>query len=320
MVNNQYTKSENSVKRILVVGDIIADVYREFSYWKRCPDLAETAVGLFKSERWIPGGAANVAMNIASLAPGLSVELFGVMSKELNMLWDHVACNCVYVDSHESLVKERIIMHNDQTDFVVRLDSRKQVDDIVANLVKTRLEQRLKHDPAPDLIVLSDYAGGILTDDLLDVLRPWFDRLLVDTKRVDLSCFAGSLMAKLNVAEYTRAVSYEQPHPEQYFKYFVVTRGAYGAKLHVSYDNSSEFKVSLSTKIEGHDVKTVDPCGCGDTFLAGLAVSLAKGNDVTTATKFANAAAASVVTKSYTAVANLEETLELLKEKNEISE
>lgn len=137
------------------------------------------------------------------------------------------------------------------------------------------------------------------------------DRLLVDTKIKDLSIFDGTLLAKLNHDEWIEAVLTE-PAPERFFSMLVVTDGGAGAKLFLRSPIDDRRSVTHTLEVRGHRVNVVDVCGCGDTFLAGLCAMMLKNPDPFTAVQFANAAAATVVTKPRTAVADRDLALKLV--------
>jgi D-beta-D-heptose 7-phosphate kinase/D-beta-D-heptose 1-phosphate adenosyltransferase len=330
------------VKRVLVVGDAIADVYREFEYRKQCPDAPLTPVAVHVRDDLRPGGAANVAVNLAALAPDIAIDLISVLSVEtarsVKLLGLSRVCmgSSLLVLDEQALIKERILidgMDSDRRGFLVRLDNRRRVEPTDVEIIEENVQSYLEQYPGVDLIVLSDYAGGVLTDHLLQVLAPFRDRLIVDTKRTDLSCFSSgdrspismipeqrSLMVKLNQEEHRR-VLLDEAIPEKHFKYFVVTHGPGGTSM-VLYRDTGELGYN-DIKIMGAMSQTIrlkaiggidvrDVCGCGDTFLAGLAAGLLRFDDPYEALAFANAAAATVVSQPRTAVASLEETLRLL--------
>lgn len=304
-----------AMKRILVIGDAIADVYRAFEYRKTCPDAPGTPVGIQREIEVRPGGAANVAVNLAALAPvDCSIDLIAALDYDTAQAVKRLSARRVGLSesivaaSDEVLRKERIVIDGG---FAARLDNILRVEPHIAGMLRVRIEQHLATF-TPDLIVLSDYSGGALTDALIEVLRPHRHRLMVDTKRTDLECFSGSLLAKLNQQEHDRVLLVDHS-PERYFKYYVVTCGALGARLHIrKIDPTHEYiAITNVARFPGRKVQAVDVCGCGDTFLAGLAAGLIRYDDVFEAVSFANCAAATVVTQQRTAVANLAETLEM---------
>ncbi len=333
------------MKRVLVIGDSIADVYRDFVYKKQCPDAPDVPAAIQSGYDLRPGGAANVAVNLAALAPDISIDLASVLSPETARAVKRISSSrvdmyrSVIVDHDQSLVKERILingMDSDRRSFIARLDNRRSIKRDFVESLEHLLDRYLAESPDVELVVLSDYDGGVLSERVLHLLAPFRDRLIVDTKRTDLSCFSSgerslvssvpsdrSLFAKLNEAEH-RAVLLGDPLPERHFKYFVVTRGELGAKMIVYRDIGRENRSSLKseTVIMGSmsqvvsipaasGVEAIDVCGCGDTFLAGIAAGLLRYNDPYEALSFANAAAATVVSQSRTAVASLQKALEM---------
>lgn len=149
----------------------------------------------------------------------------------------------------------------------------------------------------------------------MEILLDMREKLLVDTKLTDLSVFGSNgrktKLVKLNYDEW-RAVTANDAMPERFFEAMVMTRGRSGAYLTIRKDLTDIKSVTHTLRVKGHDVETVDVCGCGDTFLAGLAASLLTSDDVFSALQFANAASATVVTKARTSIADLGLTLKLL--------
>lgn len=336
------------MRRVLVIGDVIWDVYRYFSYRKQCPDAPETPVGILSQTYVCPGGAANVALNLAALLPDdVAVDLIGIIPIPIFQsdniwpyidpvtldAWNGIGSNFSFgADRERCLIKDRVYvsgMREDPNPFIARLDNRYRFDpdDVAGMLEKLTLYFQIF---SPDLIVVSDYAAGTISDAVLAALAPFRDRLLVDTKRDDLSCFSSgsdrsissipeqrSLLVKLNQHE-LRNVLLRDPIPERHFKYFIVTCGSGGARMTVYRDAGTPTQhlatmgsIRQDITIPARKVEEVDVCGCGDTFLAGFAAGLLRYNDPYEALGFANAAAATVVTKPRTSVASLDRTLEM---------
>lgn len=306
------------MRRVLVVGDIITDVYRDCLFKKMCPDAPGVQAVIESSTEIVPGGAANVALNLAALAPNALVDLIGVTSSDLAAVLKRRSGNRIGLDFIElvgnhadDLRKERICLDGAP---LVRVDSRRRVNPFLREQVGHMIRDYLaNHDP--DLVVVSDYDGGSLygqSDDAnLQLLLTMRDRLLVDTKISKLSVFEGTLLAKLNQTEWEQALM-RDPIPERFFGTLIVTRGAAGADVIVRRPVEGPLSVTHTIRVKGIPVDAVDVCGCGDTFLAGLAASLLGNSDPFTAAQFANAAAATVVTRPRTAVADREATLRML--------
>lgn len=303
------------------MGDIIADVYQGCAFKKMCPDAPTVRAIVEGGYELLPGGAANVAINLAALSPDTIVDLIGIVDVETAWVIKHISrnrvtmANAVFTDHREMLVKKRIVLDGD---VILRLDSSDINPGIHNGSVAWALEQYF-YGNRPDLIVLSDYAGGTMQPWTVGQLLAYRERLLIDTKDIDLSKFEGSLCAKLNYHEWEAVVRAGEAAPERFFRSMVVTQGKYGALLLKREELSPTASRTHQMMVRGHEVETVDVCGCGDTFLAGLTASLLKNDDMYTAVQFANAAASTVVTQPRTAVADLKRTLGLVGREHEVS-
>jgi D-beta-D-heptose 7-phosphate kinase/D-beta-D-heptose 1-phosphate adenosyltransferase len=296
-----------------VIGDVIADVYRECTFKKMCPDAPGVRALVTRSLDIRPGGAANVAVNLAALSPDTRIHLIGGIDVDLARKIKHLSHSRVNMDYccfwGESITKERILEDGQMT---VRVDNMLEVPAIYAEDVEYHLKQYLSEND-PDLIVVSDYNAGSI-DKCWDVLLSARDRLLVDTKLTDLSRFGEggrTKLIKLNWIEWEAVVSREA-YPERFFQALVRTRGERGSFMNIYEEVTPRQIVTHTMYSAAHVVPVTDVCGCGDTFMAGLAASLLKNDDYFTAMQFANAAAATVVTQARTSVADLGETLGLL--------
>lgn len=305
------------MKRVLVFGDAIADVYSEYAFRKMCPDQPKVPVNTFIRGELRPGGAANVAANLAILAPGVQVDLISLMDNDLARATKQASQSRVSLDHcvwSGPVRKERVYLDGV---FTTRLDNRQAYHPAEADALATELIAYLqRHDP--DLVVLSDYGHGCLSDYILHLLPR--DILMVDTKAKDLSLFDGSLVIKLNQGE-LREIMQADALPESHSKALVTTLGRDGAVMHVRLPHPTRPTISvthtLTVRAWTPDADVVDVCGCGDTFLAGMAASLLSNDDLYTAVQFGNAAAATVVTQPRTAVADFSKTMQLLGRKEQ---
>lgn len=307
------------MKRVLVVGDVIADVYRDCSFKKMCPDAPDVKAIVQHSRDLRPGGAANVAVNVAALAPDALVYLVGEMDVELARVVKQASRNRVVMEhcdfTDDVWTKERISLDGE---FIIRVDDRLRTNSFVAESIYHSLKECLSRVD-PDIVVMSDYAGGAINQDTLDVLLGMRERLLVDTKMTDLSAFGEggrrTRLIKLNYDEW-KAVTEMEAAPERFFESMVTTRGPGGAYLSIRKEIGPK-SVTHTLRVPAHKVTATDVCGCGDTFMAGLAAALLQGGDDFTAVQFANAAAATVVSQPRTSVADRELTLGLLGRREE---
>lgn len=302
------------MKKILVIGDIIADSYRECAFKKMCPDAPSVKAVVEMNNDLRPGGAANVAVNIAALTENVAISLIGEIdiptARSVKQLSKNKV-NLSYCDmTGEVLLKERILIHGQMA---IRVDNKSLVSPFASESIENSLKRYLANNN-PDLVVVSDYAAGSINDASLEILLSMRERLLVDTKMTDLSIFADggkkTKLIKLNLDEWKNVIKTEAS-PERFFSSMILTKGDRGAEL-VTREDHDGWSITRQLVVQPHSVQAVDVCGCGDTFMAGLASSLLVNDDYFTALQFANAAAATVVSKPRTAVADLDLTLKLL--------
>jgi D-glycero-beta-D-manno-heptose-7-phosphate kinase len=127
----------------------------------------------FQQESFVPGGAGNVARNLADLSA--HAELFGVVgddqpAQQLKQILKraHIGCaGLLACRERVTSIKTRIIAHRQQ---VVRVDreSRNYVDEVTTGRLLTALERALHNG---DALILADYAKGVVTQHLLDQVR-----------------------------------------------------------------------------------------------------------------------------------------------------
>jgi D-glycero-beta-D-manno-heptose-7-phosphate kinase len=158
--------------RIAVLGDVMLDHFL-WGKVRRISPEAPVPVVEFESESFIPGGAGNVARNLAHLS--VPTELFGVCGADdaarqlKNLLGkDGVGCEgLVACRDRATSVKTRIVAHRQQ---VVRVDRETRGD--LSNSTTSRLVAEIeKVIQRADAIILGDYAKGVITQSLLDKIR-----------------------------------------------------------------------------------------------------------------------------------------------------
>ena len=158
--------------RILVVGDVMLDQFIWGSVSRISPEAPVPVVD-FKSESFMPGGAANVARNLS--ARGAAPELFGVVGDDDSALRmrellreQHVGCGGLIThSSRPTSIKTRIVAHQQQ---VVRVDreSKTPLDNATTAQLLEAIEHRLK---GADAVIVGDYGKGVVTQNLVDALK-----------------------------------------------------------------------------------------------------------------------------------------------------
>ncbi|MGA2749551.1 MAG: PfkB family carbohydrate kinase [Verrucomicrobiota bacterium] len=158
--------------RVLVLGDLMLDHF----LWGRVARISPEApvpVVEFESETFVPGGAGNVARNLADLQ--VRSDLLGVVGEDIAaghlrriLQRDGIGCRGVFSCSNRlTTIKTRIIAHRQQ---VVRVDreTRAALDEATTQLLLAKTERALR---SADALIVGDYAKGVVTQPLLDAAK-----------------------------------------------------------------------------------------------------------------------------------------------------
>lgn len=155
----QYSANFNQAK-VLVLGDVMLDRYW-FGATNRISPEAPVPVVRVQDNEERAGGAANVAMNIASL--NVPVQILGLIGQDetgtaLTNLLQHqkIDCNFVALDTHPTITKLRILSRHQQ---LLRLDFEEDFQNVECHELLAKLESEVKNFGA---LVLSDYGKGTL--------------------------------------------------------------------------------------------------------------------------------------------------------------
>lgn len=285
---------------VLVVGDVMLDRYWYGPTSRISPEAPVPVVKVDVMEER-PGGAANVAMNIASLgAISRLVGLTGiddagrVLTSKLNEV--HVGCDFVSVPSHPTITKLRVLSRNQQ---LIRLDFEEGFDHVDPQPIFERIQQAL---PQIGALVLSDYAKGALNNvqQMIQLAREAKVPVLIDPKGSDFERYRGATLLTPNLSEFEAVVGRCKGDEE------LVSRGM---KLVADFELSALLitrseqgmtllqpgKPPLHLPTQAQEV--FDVTGAGDTVIGVLAAALAAGNTLEESCFLANAAAGVVVGK-----------------------
>ncbi|PWC21620.1 bifunctional heptose 7-phosphate kinase/heptose 1-phosphate adenyltransferase [Brenneria roseae subsp. roseae] len=285
---------------VLVVGDVMLDRYWYGPTSRISPEAPVPVVKVDTIEER-PGGAANVAMNIASLGAGSRlVGLTGIddaaraLSAKLGEV--NVKCDFVSVPTHPTITKLRVLSRNQQ---LIRLDFEEGFDGVDPQPMIERIQQAL---PNIGALVLSDYAKGALVhvQSMIQTAKAAGVPVLIDPKGTDFSRYRGATLLTPNLSEFEAVAGRCQNEDE------LVSRGM---KLVADYELSALLitrseqgmtllqpdKAPLHLPTQAQEV--YDVTGAGDTVIGVLAASLSAGNSLEEACFLANAAAGVVVGK-----------------------
>lgn len=284
---------------VVVAGDVMLDRYL-FGFTDRISPEAPVPVVHVQETDDRAGGAANVAVNLASL--GVTTRLVGVVGKDdaadsLQAILKNrgIQCNFHRVDDRPTITKTRVQSRGQQ---LIRLD-RENTAAMPGDAVVSVLRKSIKGAGA---VVLSDYGKGALSSvtTMIDVCRDAKIPVLVDPKGTDFSKYRGATLITPNQAEFEVVAGTCSSDDELVqraramlddldLNALLVTRSEKGMLLL----ESDMAPVFLSTQAR----EVYDVTGAGDTVIAMLAGALASGASLASAAALANIAAGLVVRK-----------------------
>lgn len=308
-------------KKIVIVGDLVAD---QFLYGTIARVSREAPVFILRHDetQTLPGGAANAAVNVASLG-GKAISV-GLVGKDANgsALLEKLCgskVNCDYItatEKYQTTTKVRVLggQHFAPRQQVIRIDyeDEKAISDELLDDVRKNL---LAASERADAIIFSDYNYGVANSEIIKTAKEISAvrkiPFLADS-RFSLQNFQGATTASPNQEEveqilgknFTEAGCVELSQNLN-FQSLLVTRGNKGMLL-VEKDRATVCFEAVGAK------EAVDVTGAGDTVIAAYALGLASGLSFSEAAKLANHAGGIVVMKKGTASVSAEELIESL--------
>ena len=165
--------SAASRTRVVVIGDVMLDQFIWGSVARISPEAPVPVVD-FERENFMPGGAANVARNLTALK--VTTDLMGVVGRDhaaqqLKRLLRTYQIGCegiISSVSRRTSLKTRIVAHKQQ---VVRID-RESRDGLNSTLTRRLIGSLRQMLPTTSAVIIGDYGKGIVTQALLDELKP----------------------------------------------------------------------------------------------------------------------------------------------------
>ena len=286
-------------KKIVVIGDVMLDMTIIGEVSRISPEAPIQIVNV-KEEFYEPGGAANVAANIASL--GGEVSLFGFTGKDNNakILSGILTKKGIkhFLDKNSTTtLKARIKGRNQQ---LLRLDYEESSSKNFSSESKEIMKKEIDN---ADLILISDYAKGVISEDLINFLRFFDKRIIIDPKPQNLSLYSDSFLITPNEKEALEmSLQRDIQHAGRWLKEklkcnVLVTRGERGMILF------SDKEMDIPTYAK----EVYDVTGAGDTANATISLCLASGASLEEAAVIANHAAGIAVGKSGTYQVKLSE-------------
>ena len=313
-------------RRVLVVGDVMLDRFIRGNVSRISPEAPVPVVHVTREDAY-PGGAANVARNLAPFAGKvhvLGVTGTGPLTEQLHgLLTGHGIDTSGLLASgeHETIVKTRVVARGQQ---VVRID-RETIKAPSPALIARTLAWLDKKLPEVDAVIIEDYAKGFLTQELVDAITQrvtargipvtvdpnpgnplrWHQATTVKPNRKEAFEAAGipdpgdvplaTLLAILpSLADRLR----EKWDTRQ----LLITLGEHGMAL------LEKGQPLYHTPTRAREVFEVS--GAGDTAIALYTLALAAGCPAPQAAEISNLASGVVVAKAGTATLTPEELLE----------
>ncbi len=299
--------------RVVVLGDVMLDRYVTGDVRRISPE-APIPVLRRSGGHAVPGGAGNVARNIAALGGAAALigaigddaagaELQGLLARPIAGP-GAIEQRLLHLPGARTTVKTRFVSHGQQ---LLRLDEEDTLDP--ARAADALLDAFAAALPGAAAAVLSDYARGVLSDAVLRgaiaAARGAAVPLVADPKRADLRAYHGVSVLTPNQGEAARATGIEgdaddavaaageRARLDSGAEAVLVTRSGRGLTL----VRSGHPPLHLPT----HAQAVADVSGAGDTLVAAFALALAAGAALPEAAMLANRAAGIVVGKPGTA-------------------
>lgn len=309
--------------RVLVVGDVMLDQFIWGGVSRISPE-APVPVVEFERESFMPGGAANVARNLAAL--NVPTELFGMIGRDENgarlknlLCGQNIHCSGVLTHAtRPTSVKTRIVAHQQQ---VVRID-RETRDGLDARMTERLLAEIKSKLSRTDAVIVGDYGKGVITQPLLNELKLFCRErgvwLSMDPKPIHHLNLAGLSLITPNRKETFELANLpdETRHPnpladknltlaaerlldESNPAVLLITLGELGMLL----CQRGQKPIHIPTVAQ----EVFDVSGAGDTVIASFTLAVAAGASPLEAAVLSNHAAGVVVGKVGTATASPEE-------------
>ena len=286
---------------VLLIGDFMIDNYIFGISNRKSPEVPVPVVLTEKLES-IPGGSANVAMNLSTL--GAKVDCVGCVGNDIwgkklvNKLTDHgINTDSIEViKNYKTTLKERIYSNSEQ---IVRLDTEEIFD----------WEPSSKISKNYDLVILSDYNKGVISGEWFKMSD--YKMVIVDPKKDSFSYYKGATIITPNLEELKKVSNRNLSNNKSIIKvcqnlisqfdlnYIIAKKGDKGMVV-VGRNNFSKI-------IPAHKVRNPDVTGAGDTTVSALALAYYKTLDIEFSANFANYVASLSVSKSGTAKVSIEE-------------
>jgi rfaE bifunctional protein kinase chain/domain len=302
--------------KVAILGDVMLDTYWWGNTDRISPEAPVPVVALNKKELRV-GGAANVALNTASLgAKTTIISMIGddVDGKELASLLAEQQINIKHLMIHQDRIttnKTRVMSRNQQ---MMRLDAEMTID-ITAAMEQALFEniERYFAEDKPDVLIFEDYNKGVLTAGLIGkviaLCKQYGVVTTVDPKRKNFLAYKGVDIFKPNLKEVKEGLNIALERVDL----------ASMDSIHLALQNALQHKISFitlsekgvffqedkaATIIPTHVRNIADVSGAGDTVIAVASMVYALTKNMLLAAEMANIAGGLVCEEVGTAAIN----------------
>ena len=296
-------------KNILVIGDIMLDKYI-FGDVERISPEAPVQIVNVKEEKFIPGGAANVANNIAALnANAFMIGVIGNDNEAIILLNElkkrNINTEGIITDNQKPTTQKVRVLGQKQQ--LLRIDYEKkdylnkETESKIITFIKEKIEKI-------DAIIISDYAKGVITKNLMENIKKLAENkiIIVDPKPKHKDFYKNTTLITPNLKEAKEMADNEEDLIKELNTSILVTKGEKGMSLLEKDGNIT----NIPTKAK----EVYDVSGAGDTVVATLALALASNATLKQAAILANHAAGITVGKIGTSTVTIEEIKGSLKD------
>ena len=308
---------KNKSPNVLVIGDLIVDQYLWGSCQRISPEAPVQVIDVDR-ESTVLGGAGNVVNNLKKL--GAQVDIVSVVgncriSNELKKLLEDIKVHTKFLITQKNRIsskKTRIIASQQQ---VVRYD-RESSDDIDAESQKTIIKTFNNIVNDYEVILLSDYGKGVLTNQLtqslINTAKKYNKKVLVDPKGINYLKYKGAFLLTPNKKEASIATKINILDDASLTEAIIKLKSM--CDLEISLITLSEHGIAIYDgklrTLPTAAKEVFDVTGAGDTVLASLGFAIACGYSIDESVAFSNLAGGVVVGKIGSATATINEIIE----------
>jgi rfaE bifunctional protein kinase chain/domain len=310
-----YSFPNLSNNKIAVLGDVMLDHYL-FGSCERISPEAPVQVVDIKSESYTLGGAGNVLKNLIALGcPAYFITVCGndegseIVQKEVEKAAPYFY-KLINDGQRQTTIKTRVLVNKHQ---LMRLDreTRRNIDVHTSDNVIKVIKQIITNI---NVLILSDYCKGVLTDylveQIIDLCKTHNVITIVDSKDKILTKYNNADILKPNKKEASIVSGIhiiDDETLEAACKIIVKKTNCKTVIVTLSEEGMAIYHQGRLETIPTRALEVFDVTGAGDTVIASLAFAIANGMSIHDACEFSNLAAAIVVAKIGSATATLNE-------------